>query len=207
LRGGAAVVGVRRRLDAERDDRDPAAVHGVQLGEVAGRRLRGDQHPGRLAGDDPGRAVVVAAPGGGIGVGVVAEREVVDGGDQRPATHRRDRRAGGVDQVEGAEQVAWEAGAAQRHPGAGGEPAGPGEPHGGGRRQPDRRDPFRRVAADQEPHRSPVDRRLGGQVLGQRPHVPADAAGHRPQQLLGDHPDGGRVTRPGGHRAASRARR
>ena len=121
----------------------------------------------------------------------MAEGQVVDGGDQRPAARRGHGGAGRVDQVERVQQ----AGRAARG-GAGSTQvrvtSRPGQARAGSRpAQPGRGQPFGRVAGDQELDRAPVDGRLHRQVAGQGPHVAADPAGDGPQQLLGHHPDPG----------------
>ena len=206
---GPGVVGLGRDLDPQGGDGHPAPVDAVQLGQVAGGGLGGDQHPGGLVGHDPGRPLVVAPAALRIGLRVVPEGQVVDGRDQRPAPRRGDGGAGRVDQVEVVEQAAGQAGAAQGDPGPGDQPARPGQTPGrgggqpacgrvtagqrptGGRRQPGRGQPVGRVAGDQELDRAPVDGRLHRQVGGQGPHVAPDPAGDGPQQLLGHHPDPG----------------
>ena len=61
-------------------------------------------------------ALVVAPPGRRIGLGEMAEGQVVDGRDQRPAPRRGHGGAGRVDQVEAVEQAGGQAGAAHASP-------------------------------------------------------------------------------------------
>src|SRR5581483_4765694 len=88
------------QVDAVGHDPDPVPLDAVDLLDVEGGGAGRADDAGRLGGGDVGAPLVQGPGPAGIAVGEADGGEVVDGDDQRRPAGGRDGRAGGVDDVE-----------------------------------------------------------------------------------------------------------